>query len=54
MHRVEMETVVGKYAYDECFGCGYSTDEWYEEGYDFRDPDEKWNDRSINKKKTNR
>lgn len=41
---IMMSSVCGEKWYDECFECGYCSEEEYEEGYYFGDPDAEYDD----------
>jgi len=44
IHQIEKNTICGTYWYYECFDCGWCSDEEYEPGFYFGDPDIEWDD----------
>jgi len=41
---VIMISVCGEREYDECFSCGYCSEERFSDDYYFGDPDAEWDD----------
>ena len=44
LNKIRAETVCGERWYEECFNCGYCTNEEFSEDYYFGDPDAEWDD----------
>ena len=46
LHLICLDNVQGRRWYYECFDCGWCSEEYYSDGFDFEDPDkdidEKW------------
>ena len=46
-HRVYIDNAQGRRWYDECYECGWCSDENYEKGYDHDDPDREVDERWV-------
>lgn len=45
VHQIEKNTICGTYWYYECFDCGWCSEEEYEPGFYFGDPDVEYDER---------
>lgn len=46
-HQITCNDACGSYSYIECFDCGWCSDEVYEDGYWFGNPDIEWEERDL-------
>ena len=49
LKQVSFDSACGLRWYYECFDCGYCSDEEYEGGYYFDDPDREYDERDLKK-----